>query len=378
MGSSLAAVLIVVVCLSVLRRIALILASLLPPRRAPEGRGYPTVQVLVAAHDEDATLLGLLDCLDRLDYPTEKLSFVMVNDGSRDNTAAVLDTWCANRVRARAVHLHENRGKAAALQAALESAKAAELTAIYDADVRPRPDALRKLAEQFADARIGAAAGPVLPSNADENMVSRYAGLELYVFHLVIQTARQQLGWSPPAIGANCMYRSAALEQIGGFPQAATSEDVETSFALVRRGWRTSYRPGAVVTTSVPTTLSGFWRQRQRWTRGLHRAGWRAGGLSSVLVAAGYVDRLILLGATVAAFGGVSLLWPMLYFVGPGLAVLIALRRSGEPGWVRVILACPPMFIVDVLSTLVGTVASLSPVKSRWSTGRGSAVRGPK
>jgi cellulose synthase/poly-beta-1,6-N-acetylglucosamine synthase-like glycosyltransferase len=374
LGSSLATVLIVVVCLSVLRRIALILASLLSLRRAPTGRTCPTVQVLVAAHNEESTLSGLLECLDRLDYPAEKLSFVFVNDGSRDNTSTVLEAWCANRARAGAMHLEESRGKAAALQAGLESAKGAELTAIYDADVRPQPDALRKLAEQFADSRIGAAAGPVLPSNADANMVSRYSGLELYVFHLVIQAARQQLGWNPPAIGANCMYRSAALQQIGGFPQAAISEDVETSFALVRRGWRTSYRPGAVVTTTVPTTIRGFWRQRQRWTKGLYRAGWRAGGLSSVLIAAGYVDRLILLAAAVAvAFGELSFFWPMLYLVGPGLAILIGLRRAREPRWPWFILACPPMFIVDVLSTLVGTVVSLSPAKSRWRPVRETA-----
>jgi cellulose synthase/poly-beta-1,6-N-acetylglucosamine synthase-like glycosyltransferase len=377
LGSSLKTVLIVVICLSVLRRIALVLATLLSPRRDPEGRGCPPVQVLVAAHDEGSTLSGLLECLERLDYPAEKLSFVFVNDGSRDNTSTVLETWCANRARARAMHLEESRGKAAALQAGLESANGAELTAIYDADVRPQPDGLRKLAEQFADSRIGAATGPVLPSNADTNVVSRYAGLELYVFHLVIQAARQRLGWNPPAIGANCMYRSAALRQIGGFPQAAISEDVETSFALVRRGWHTSYSPGAVVTTTVPTTLSGFWRQRQRWTRGLYRAGWRAGGLSSVLIAAGYVDRLILLAAAVAAsFGAMSFLWPMLYLVGPGLAILIGLRRAREPRWPWFILACPPMFIVDLLSTLVGTVASLSPAKSRWRTGRGTARTG--
>ena len=372
-----AAILIVALCLSVLRRMALILASLLPPRRVAEGHDLPAVQVLVAAHNEDATLPGLLDCLDRLDYPAEKLSFVLVNDGSRDNTATVLEAWCAHRARSCVMHLEENRGKAAALQAALESAQGAELTAIYDADVRPRPDALRKLAEQFWDPRVGAAAGPVLPSNADGNMVSRYAGLELYVFHLVIQAARQQLGWNPPVIGANCMYRTAALVEIGGFPQAAISEDVETSFTLVRRGWRTSYGIGAVVTTSVPTMLSGFWRQRQRWTRGLYRAGWRAGGWSSVLVAAGYVDRLILLAAAVAAsFGAMSLLWPLLYLLGPGLAVLIALWRSGERRWVRALLACPPMFIVDVASTLVGTLASLIPAKSRWSTSRGAAGAG--
>ena len=363
--------LILVVCLFVLRRIALVLASLLPPRTAPEGSRWPTVRVLLAAHNEQYTLPVLLECLDRLEYPTDKLSFVLVNDGSRDNTGTVLDAWCKDRQNAQAVHSYESQGKAAALQVALESAEGAELTAVYDADVRPRPDALRKLAQQFADPRVGAASGPALPSNEDWNLVSAYAALELYVFHGVIQTARQRLGWNVPATGANCVYRSTALDQIGGFPHAAISEDVETSLSLVDRGWRTCYHTGAIVITSVPTALGDFWRQRQRWTMGLYRAGWRRGRFSAVLVAAGYLDRLVLLAAIAAAsFGQISLLWVLLFLLGPGLAVWIGLGRSGEPKWLRFILACAPMFVVDVLSTVVGTLASLGPAKGRWKPSR--------
>jgi cellulose synthase/poly-beta-1,6-N-acetylglucosamine synthase-like glycosyltransferase len=368
-----ATALIVLVCLSVLRRIALTVASLLSPRRAPPPDEQPTVRVLVAAHDEGSTLPGLLDCLDVLLYPADRLSFVLVNDGSRDCTPSVLNAWCAKRSRARVIHLQDNVGKAVALEIARQSGQPAELTAVYDADVRPEADALTKLAEQFVDPRMGAAGGSRLPSNANTNLVSRYAGLELYVFDLVIQAARQRLGWNPPAIGANCMYRSVALDQIGGFPPGAISEDLETSFALLHRGWRTSHRSDAVVTTPVPTTLRGFWRQRQRWTRGMYKAGWRARRLSAVPVAAGYADRLILLAAFVAALlGTISFFWPLLYLLGPCLAILIALRRSGEPVWVWFILACPPMFVVDVSSTLVGTVASLRKATARWVTARES------
>jgi len=350
---------------------ALTLASLFAPKHMGEESAVPTVQVLVAARNEEGSLGRLFRCLELLDYPPEKLSFILVSDGSQDQTAAMLQAWCAARKNAQSIELKQNLGKAAALEIARRAAPSAELTAIYDADVYPEPAALRRLAMPFADPAIGGTTGVVLPDNAGASMVSRYAALELYVFHLVVQASRNRLGWNPPLIGANCMYRSEALAQIGGFQQEI-SEDVATSFAVIRRGWRTSSRQDAVVRTQVPETLGWFWRQRQRWTRGLYRSAGNAVGFTSWMVAAGYADRLVLLAVAVAAiFGMLSPYWLLIYFLGPCLAVLIALRRSGESGALSFLAACPPMFVVDVLSTVAGTMASLRPGKSKWLTKRG-------
>ena len=88
---------------------------------------------------------------------------MFVSDGSTDKTAATLDAWCAGRENANVIRFNESRGKSAALQAAWKSAPGAELTAIYDADVQPRPESLRLLASQFADPRVGAVAGLFSP-----------------------------------------------------------------------------------------------------------------------------------------------------------------------------------------------------------------------
>jgi len=121
----------------------------------------------------------------------------------------------------------------------------------------------------------------VIPINAETGIVSRYAALELLVFHHVIQAARDRLGLNPPAIGANSMFRTSALHGIGGFPQNVLSEDVQTSFLLFQRSWRSRFQARAAVHTTVPCTLAQFWRQRQRWTQGLHQAVSKARGLSA-------------------------------------------------------------------------------------------------
>ena len=364
-----AAILIALLCCSLIQRIVFTLASLIPrPRRPPMG-DLPSIQVFVAARDEEAALPALLGSLERLDYFPEKLSFCLVSDGSVDSTAELFESWCRERPNRRTIRLDRAGGKAAALKTAWEASTGSELTALYDADVQPAASALRRLAEEFSDARVGAAAGAVMPSNSQVNSIARYAALELYVFHQVIQRARHRLGLNPPTVGANCVYRTAALAEIGGFPQDELSEDVATSFDLIARGWRTSFRPDAVVTTNVPTTLDQFWRQRQRWTRGLSRAAGRAPGLSALLVASGYADRLVFLAALVAALSGsLSWFWPFLYFAGPGLNICIALQRAHVSGGILLFVGCLPMFALDVCTTLSGTLASLWASRPGWTT----------
>ena len=47
---------------------------------------WPTLTVLVAAHDEEAVIAGSLSCLLQADYPAEKLVLMPMNDRSTDRT----------------------------------------------------------------------------------------------------------------------------------------------------------------------------------------------------------------------------------------------------------------------------------------------------
>jgi cellulose synthase/poly-beta-1,6-N-acetylglucosamine synthase-like glycosyltransferase len=145
------------------------------------------------------------------------------------------------------------------------------------------------------------------------------------------------------------------------------SEDVAVSFDLIDRGWKTSFRPDALVTTRVPTTLDQFWQQRQRWTRGLTQEIWHAHNITALQVVLGYADRLVFFSSAVAAiFGWVMWFWPVLYFIGPALNILVALHRARVTGRIMLLFSCIPMFVLDLFSTIVGTVSSLCRKKSGW------------
>jgi len=336
----------------------------------------PSLLVAVAACDEEAALPRLLESLERLDYPPDRLHFVLVNDASQDGTASLMTSWVSRHCRAAYLEHAVRQGKAQALNHALASAPETELVAVYDADLRPRPDSLRILTSAFADRRVGAVAGYRQPGNAGSNAVTSYGALESFVHQLVTQSGKERLNLNPTTLGGNCVYRRTAVAAVGGFPPGSFSEDVEISLALVGARWRTRFLPGAVATCVLTASLPRFWNQRARWTRGIFRSARKASRLESVLVSAGYADRLVFLAAVgLAAVGRTGWFWPALYLAAPAAAALTALIRArvGSRLAARILLWSIPMFAVDIAATVNATVNALLRHRLEWRTGSSQA-----
>jgi cellulose synthase/poly-beta-1,6-N-acetylglucosamine synthase-like glycosyltransferase len=353
------------------RRCVLIVASALRPRRTSTGHAPPVV-VALAARDEETRVPPLLDTFARLEYPADRLSFVLVDDGSRDGTGAVLSAWASSRPNARCVTNAESIGKAGSLNRAMGLAPAAEIVVVYDADLRPHPDALAILASAFADPRIGAASGYRRPLNAMRTPIAAYASLEAWVHQLVTQAGKDRCGWNPTTMGGHCAYRRAALDEVGGFPTRALGEDIEVSLGMVAAGWRTRFLAGALADGLVVESLARYWNQRTRWTRVLYASSKKASRLEGWMVAAGYSDRIVfLLSIAFVLAGWMSAPWLLLYLVPPVLAIASALARADAGARFAAYLALwiVPLFALDVCVTLVASVNGLRRKRVAWPTG---------
>ena len=82
-------------------------------RQPPEGP-RPEVSVLIPCFNEAATLAETLRHALALQWPSYEV--IAINDGSSDDTGALLDGWAATQPRLRVVHLARNQGKAMALR----------------------------------------------------------------------------------------------------------------------------------------------------------------------------------------------------------------------------------------------------------------------
>jgi cellulose synthase (UDP-forming) len=71
------------------------------------------------------------------------------------------------------------------------------------------------------------------------------------------------------AIGANCTFRRAALESIGGHG-IGLAEDLVTAIRLHAAGWKSVYVPEVLSRGLVPEDLGSFYRQQLKWARGVY------------------------------------------------------------------------------------------------------------
>lgn len=99
------------------------------------------LSVLIPVYNEAATLNAALKRVLDVDYPCD-VEVVVVNDGSADGTAAILDALADPRVTV--VHHPVNCGKGAAIRTAAESASG-DYMIICDADLEYAPEEIPSL-----------------------------------------------------------------------------------------------------------------------------------------------------------------------------------------------------------------------------------------
>jgi cellulose synthase/poly-beta-1,6-N-acetylglucosamine synthase-like glycosyltransferase len=368
--SIVADVLIGILVLFSVRRLLWVMASWLCRRTPTEAGRWPEVLVAVAFRNEQDSLPRLLSGLDALSYDAKRLSICLVDDASTDASTGLAVVWARERANVRLIILDENVGKAEALNRALASAAGRpEVMVVYDADQCPRSDSLRRLIELFADSKTEAVCGYRRPVFRKLNAIVAYGCLEAWTHQLVNLAAKEALGLDPPTMGGNCAYRRSALERIGGFPTGSFSEDIEVSLAFAGGGGRTRFVRDAVADHIVADSLQHYLNQRLRWSRGLMASRRHVRGLEAAFVAAGYLDRVVLL-LVIACIGGgyVSPWWLVVYAVPALTAVVTAVVKAHpEPRLACTVFAViPVMFIVDVFVSVVAVVQDITRRRILW------------
>lgn len=374
-----------VLALFTARRWLFLLAALGDQKIRPQPRqqvmsaasGWPRVLLVVPFRDEHKLLPGLLAQLERLVYPADRLTILLVDDGSNDGGREIAQAWTACGDNRHLMELDQNLGKAAALNAALARFAESSLVAVYDADERPAADGLSLLVCSFADGRVAAANGRRTVNNPLASPIATYATFENLVHQLVTMQAKERLRLAPAVLGSNCVYRRSALAHIGGFQPGALLEDSDLTLRLVRAGWSTRFIPDAVSYHAVPETIAGYWQQHTRWASGFRMVAEQQAGatlrarhlpwwLRAELMAfsLGYLDRLALLALLgVAAMRTVvndrlpRALLAIIFsnLITPFFQVIAALRQDRCPSalWRRLFLL-PLFLLLDMTMALTG------------------------
>jgi cellulose synthase/poly-beta-1,6-N-acetylglucosamine synthase-like glycosyltransferase len=243
------------------------------PERDSSGRPmqWPTVTVLIPAHNEAVVIERSLRRFIGLDYPRESLDILVIDDASDDDTGRICDRL-VDEFKGMIRVLHRLRpeggqGKAAALNATL-SLIDSKYIALYDADSRPRPDALKKLVSELETSSYAAAVGRLVKMNRRATLFNRFTSFEFTAFQWISQAGRGRLFDIVILTGTHFLIKTDAVKGVGGWDPRALTEDLELSWRLYAEDKRAVLVPEAVAEEQDPQQLSVWFKQRSRWLMG--------------------------------------------------------------------------------------------------------------
>lgn len=224
----------------------------------------PTVTITVPCWNEGKTLEKTVRSLLALDYPKDKLSILIVDDGSTDNTFVVARRLARRYSIVKAV-TQKNGGKYTALNHGIQTSTA-DLFGCLDADSAVHPQALRRMVPYFSRDRVMAVT-PALRVSEPRGILQRLQRIEynVGVFSKKMLGLIDAIHVTP---GPFSIFRRSVFAEIGLFRHAHNTEDMEIAFRIQSHGYRIENCHNAYVETITPNTLKKLYRQRTRWTYG--------------------------------------------------------------------------------------------------------------
>jgi biofilm PGA synthesis N-glycosyltransferase PgaC len=225
----------------------------------------PGCSILIPCYNEEQHVMDTLRFALATRYPN--LEVIVINDGSTDQTAQIVEQLASQDSRIRVVHLTNNQGKAMALQAGALVSKYEYLVCI-DGDALIHPYTVHWMMSQLLSGpRVGAVTGNPRIINRSSLLGKIQVGEFSSIIGL-IKRAQRTYGRIFTVSGAIAGFRKSALHRVGYWSKNIVTEDIDISWRLQLDHWDIRYEAQALCYLYMPETLKGLWSQRLRWAQG--------------------------------------------------------------------------------------------------------------
>ena len=232
------------------------------------------VSVIVPVYNGERDLPALISCLQAQTYHSERVEYLLVDNASQDNTAAIIQA-AAQEAQSQGVtirYLSENKIQTsyAARNAGIRAATG-EILAFTDVDCRPQPNWLDELIKPFiSHPDVGLVVGTI------EATVGKTL-LEAYAAHQKILSTEFTLAhpFCPYGPTANIAIRLQVLKQVGLFRSyLTTGGDADLCWRIQQQShWQLHFAEQAIVQhrhRSQLQELISQWRRYGRSHKYLH------------------------------------------------------------------------------------------------------------
>jgi len=224
---------------------------------------FPTVSIIVPCFNEEKTVEKSIHSILNLDYPKDKLSILLINDGSTDKTLKVFQKF-KNHPNIK-IFSKQNGGKHTALNFALERIDS-ECVGCLDADSFVDRDALRRIVPYFENKTVMAVT-PSVKIHEPQTILERVQKTE-YNWGIFLRRILSSMGALYVTPGPFSIFRKEVFDKLGGYRKAHHTEDLEIAMRMQKNKYKIVNSIGAHVYTVAPKTLKPLYKQRVRWTYG--------------------------------------------------------------------------------------------------------------
>ncbi len=228
----------------------------------------PKVDVLVAARDEENVIERLVSRLLSIEYPKEKISFWIIDDGSEDNTPNLLkelsqkfpsiNVFSRSRI--------SGGGKSGALNSVLKRTEG-EWLFILDADAQLQSNVLLRA---ISLALHGGWSGVQLRKavvNFELNQIAAFQAMEM-AMDAIIQRGRLASGGIAELRGNGQLINRKVLESCGGFNEQTITDDLDLSFRFLLNRSPIVIMWDPPIQEEAVESINALLRQRKRWAEG--------------------------------------------------------------------------------------------------------------
>lgn len=225
------------------------------------------VSVIIPARNEEANIGRCLDSLLQQSLPSNQFEIIVVDDGSADDTAAIVKTYSDKGIRLLQLS-DEVGGKKAALSKGI-SAATHSIIVTTDADCTYPKNWLNTLLSYRNEHDAVFVAAPVKYTK-ENNFLERFQSLDFLALQGITITAVSKQLFNM-CNGANLLYTKEAFEKVKGFDgidQIPTGDDMllmEKIDAAYPSKVKYCYSQDAIVETLPAAGLKAFIQQRIRW-----------------------------------------------------------------------------------------------------------------
>ncbi len=233
----------------------------------------PTISIVVACRNEAENLPACLASLAGLTWPHDRLQIILVDDASRDHSAALLHEFAGRHSHARVIELARDKkalpGKAGAVLEGV-AGSSGEFIFLTDADCTVPSTWIETHLAYFHD-NVGLVGGFTLLDG--RGWLAQVQSLD-WLFLLSVASAASRIGRPLSWMGNNLAFRKSLYDTLGGYRSLGPSlvEDFSLINAVAKQTqWRIILHndSAAVVHSRPEKNMRSLYEQRKRWALGV-------------------------------------------------------------------------------------------------------------